>query len=180
MSDASRRRYADPEKRAKHAESMRQPATRAKLSAAHRGYHPSPETRAKISIASRGRCHSPEAREKIARAKRGGISFEERFWARVDSSGGLWGCWPWMGARERNGYGQLGNRILRKHLKAHRVAYELAVGPIPEGFLVCHACDNPPCCNPSHLFVGTGADNTHDMIAKGRGRNQFSKKEVAA
>ena len=76
------------------------------------------------------------------------------------------GCTPWMGARSR-GYGDFGKR------KAHRVAWELANGPIPAGLVVCHSCDNPPCVNPDHLWVGTMGDNIRDCISKGRGRGQF-------
>lgn len=57
-----------------------------------------------------------------------------------------------------------------KLLRAHRAAYELFVGPIPVGMWVLHRCDNPPCVNPHHLFLGTNTDNVHDMIAKGRNR----------
>lgn len=90
--------------------------------------------------------------------------FPDRFWDRVDRSGG---CWIWTKGRSKHGYGEL--RLLGKHHLAHRVAWELANGvPIPDGLDVLHKCDNPPCCNPSHLFVGTHADNVADMVAKGR------------
>jgi len=77
------------------------------------------------------------------------------------------GCWEWNGARFPRGYGALwigGGRTQR----AHRVAYERWVGPIPAGDLVRHRCDNPPCINPAHLMTGSRRDNHHDAIARGR------------
>jgi hypothetical protein len=75
-------------------------------------------------------------------------------------------CWEWRGARSADGYGQ--RRIGGKLLYLHRLAYEWAAGAIPAGMLVCHRCDNPPCCNPDHLFLGSRADNARDMCRKGR------------
>lgn len=95
-------------------------------------------------------------------------SFAERFWGRVDQSGAPDACWEWQGYRMPAGYGQFSAEKKRHY--AHRVAYELTKGTIPDGMFVCHACDNPPCCNPAHLFLGTPKDNTRDMVAKGRCR----------
>lgn len=78
------------------------------------------------------------------------------------------GCWPWIGARFAKGYGRV--RISRtKTRMAHRIAFELANGcQIPDGMMVCHRCDNPPCCNPQHLFLGTARDNVRDCMHKNR------------
>lgn len=80
-------------------------------------------------------------------------------------------CWEWQGMRTATGYGIVARP--GKHgrtITAHRYSYELHIGPIPEGMLVCHKCDNPPCCNPNHLFIGTIAENQQDMAEKGRSR----------
>lgn len=87
----------------------------------------------------------------------------DRFWSKVDKSGS---CWEWVGARNNKGYGQI--RINKRLLLAHRVGYELENSKIPDGMCVLHRCDNPSCVNPSHLFLGTVADNNRDMHDKGR------------
>ena len=80
------------------------------------------------------------------------------------------GCIVWTGARRGYGYGHMGRGASGAGFEAtHRVAWMLVNGPIPDGICVCHKCDNPPCCNVDHLFLGTPADNARDMWEKGRG-----------
>lgn len=79
-------------------------------------------------------------------------------------------CWEWHGLRWHNGYARKGSARL------HRVAWEWANGLIPAGMQVLHTCDNPPCVNPAHLFLGTHTDNMRDAAQKGRIRNRNSRK----
>lgn len=88
-----------------------------------------------------------------------------RFWERVDKRGPD-DCWPWMGFRTSTGYGR--TSLLHRTYQAHRVSWALAFGPVPDGLHVLHRCDNPPCVNPAHLFVGTHEDNMRDREKKGR------------
>lgn len=76
------------------------------------------------------------------------------------------GCWEWQRARVSKGYGSY--RVGDRSTTAHRHAFELTFGPIPKGMQVCHKCDNPPCINPAHLFLGTNQENQLDSMAKGR------------
>lgn len=87
------------------------------------------------------------------------------FWDRVDKRAPD-ECWPWLAGKHPKGYGQV--TVDGRQVYAHRRAYELAVGPVPDGLVVRHSCDNPPCCNPTHLLVGTQGDNVRDAVERGR------------
>lgn len=99
----------------------------------------------------------------------------ERFWSYVDVRGPD-ECWLWTGSRNAKGYGQFGlcHKGRQSVALAHRFVWELAHGPIPPGVLVCHHCDNPPCCNLKCLFSGSAADNSADMAVKGRANTKLS------
>lgn len=96
---------------------------------------------------------------------------ELRFWARVKRTNNHDSCWLWHGSVAPNGYGQL-HVVQRPGVSvpvgAHRIAWELAAGPIPAGMSVLHRCDVKRCCNVRHLFLGTHTDNMRDASAKGR------------
>ncbi len=91
---------------------------------------------------------------------------EARFWNKVTVPDNDEACWEWLGNRLPYGYGHI--KIEGKQIKAHRWSYEYINGPIPNGLLVLHRCDNPPCVRPDHLFLGTHSDNILDALAKGR------------
>lgn len=106
-----------------------------------------------------------------ATSARSGVtpSVIQRFWryvAKADETA----CWKWTGATDKDGYGRLTVRRNggRTTIRAHRLSYQLSTGEIPAGYYVLHSCDNPPCCNPAHLRLGTQRDNGADMKARGR------------
>src|SRR5690348_15167764 len=90
---------------------------------------------------------------------------EKDFWSRVNV-GASDECWEWLGPRHHFGHGATCFR--GRSAKAHRVAWIHTFGEIPEGQILRHRCDNPPCCNPRHLTLGSNADNVADMVSKKR------------
>lgn len=94
---------------------------------------------------------------------------QEGFWARVGEADRETGCRPWSGTKDRDGYGIFRTAHASRR-RAHRIAWALAHDVTPEGLLVCHRCDNPPCVEAQHLFLGTVRDNTLDGYLKGRVR----------
>jgi hypothetical protein len=109
-------------------------------------------------------------------------SIEDRFWASCPK-GAPDSCWEWKGHRQPKGYGSI-HQSHKVHM-AHRIAYEIHFGPIPDNTQVLHKCDNPPCCNPNHLFLGSIADNMTDKTAKQRqargeniGKAKFTESDI--
>lgn len=101
-------------------------------------------------------------------------SLEERFWGKVNKDGSFCEklgsrCWEWMGGKTKDGYGSIGDNW--KKIYTHRLVWELVNGPIPNKLCALHKCDNPGCCNPDHLFLGTKGDNIRDCIKKCRRGN---------
>jgi hypothetical protein len=97
---------------------------------------------------------------------RSSIPWQERFWALVDKSGGPEACWPWKSSVYKNEYAHF--ETDEGQYGAHRIAWAIANGAIPEDLWVLHKCDTPACVNPGHLWLGTRQDNIDDMIKKGR------------
>jgi hypothetical protein len=95
------------------------------------------------------------------------VSLPERFWAKVERRGAD-ECWPWTKGTDRQGYGRF--QVGKRSEKAHRQAWSLAHPTVElhSSDHICHRCDNPPCCNPAHLYRGNHAANMRDMVARGR------------
>lgn len=138
---------------------------------AHGCHHEAePEPRARLSLSGNESAQKERRRENDQDPAKNahGLSptLQQVFWRKIDKSSGELGCWPWQGARTGNDYGYI--RLNGIRFAAHRLAYALTNGAIPKDLFVCHRCDNPRCCNPAHLFLGSASDNTRDSVAKGR------------
>lgn len=133
-----------------------------------KGFTPSEETKRKISKALKGQKRSEVAKRRMKEAQRKRFGDPViRFWLKVDKSKGSDKCWTWTGYIGSRGYGAIhwkGSPATR----AHRIAFEITFGPIPEGQVVMHTCDNKLCVNPAHLKLGTQLANMRDAVLKGR------------
>lgn len=101
----------------------------------------------------------------------------ERLYKKIKQNGNN-ECWEWIASQNQYGYGRVW--INNKIFLSHRLSYELHKGKIPKGLCVLHSCDNPPCCNPKHLFLGTHTDNMRDMERKGRSKHLKGDKHGSA
>ena len=137
------------------------------------GVHPmkgkkqSKESKIKISLAVKNRYLSGEKFGFQKGNKLGYVPIKNRFWDKVIKRGEN-ECWDWSAYRDSFGYGCIGKNYRQD--RAHRISWVLHYGKIPKGLCVLHHCDNPPCTNPKHLFLGTHQDNVKDKIAKNRQR----------
>lgn len=96
-------------------------------------------------------------------------TLEQRFLSRIGARPKC-GCWLWLGAKDRKGYGRLASlgMVDASTIYVHRLSFSLYCGEIPPGMMICHTCDVPACCNPDHLFIGTNGDNVRDSVRKRR------------
>lgn len=97
----------------------------------------------------------------------------EDIWKSVNKKGDD-GCWEWVGYKNKDGYGRM--KVDYKMYHVHRIVYELTYGPIPDGLLICHRCNNRSCCNPNHLYLGTQKDNMEQCVFEGRLKTSFGEK----
>ncbi len=127
-------------------------------------------------MSSRGYCQAHYMRWRRWGDPKGGQAetFEERFWQKVKRCGDD-ECWLWQAVTNQDGYGLVRYPGRPHMMGAHRASWLLHNGDVPADLEVLHRCDNPPCVNPAHLWLGTQVDNIHDMCAKGRHVKAYQK-----
>jgi len=140
----------------------------------------SEETKRKISLANSGRIFSKEHRRKLSVSHTQDVN--KRFWSKVNIKGPD-ECWEWTGPLNAKGYGSFS--FPGHTCRASRMAWILTYGNISKNICVLHKCDNPACCNPAHLYLGTNQDNVDDKVRKGRqlkgekvGTSKLTEKQV--